>query len=82
MKNETTLPVYDTLEALLAAEAPSLRDRCLALADEMAQEINGNLFYVPDEDIESCLADLTEANPQGRSPTRHHQGARRTEFGP
>lgn len=40
----------------------SLRDRCLDLADEMAQEINGNLFYVPDEDIESCLADLTEDN--------------------
>jgi hypothetical protein len=42
----------------------SLRDRCLALADDMAQEINGNLFYVPDEDIESCLADLTETNLQ------------------
>jgi len=39
-----------------------LRTRCLDLADEMAQEINGNLFYVPDEDIESCLAGLTEAN--------------------
>jgi hypothetical protein len=39
-----------------------LRSRCLDLADEMAQEINGNLFYVPDEDIESCLAGLTEAN--------------------
>jgi hypothetical protein len=41
---------------------PDLRSSCLALADEMAQEINGNLFYVPDEDIESCLAGLTEAN--------------------
>ena len=39
-----------------------LRSRCLTLADEMAQEINGDLFYVPDEDVESCLADLTEAN--------------------
>ena len=39
-----------------------LRSRCLDLADEMAQEINGNLFYVPDEDIESCLAGPTEAN--------------------
>ena len=38
-----------------------LRSSCLALADEMAQEINGNLFYVPDEDIESCLAGLTDA---------------------
>ena len=39
-----------------------LRSRCLDLADEMAQEINGNLFYVPDEDIDSCLVDLTEDN--------------------
>ena len=39
-----------------------LRTRCLDLADEMAAEINGNLFYVPDEDIESCLAGLTESN--------------------
>jgi len=39
-----------------------LRTRCLDLADEMAQEINGNLFYVPDEDIESCLAGLTADN--------------------
>ena len=40
----------------------NLRTRCLDLADEMAQEINGNLFYVPDEDIDSCLVDLTEEN--------------------
>jgi hypothetical protein len=40
----------------------ALRTRCLDLADEIAQEINGNLFYVPDEDIDSCLADLTEEN--------------------
>ena len=39
-----------------------LRTRCLDLADEIAQEINGNLFYVPDEDIDSCLVDLTEEN--------------------
>lgn len=40
----------------------SLRSSCLELAEEIAAEINGNLFYVPDEDIESCLADLTEDN--------------------
>ena len=40
----------------------ALRTRCLDLADEIAQEINGNLFYGPDEDIDSCLADLTEEN--------------------
>ena len=39
-----------------------LRDRCLTLADEMAAEINGNLFYVPDEDVDALLADLTESN--------------------
>ena len=39
-----------------------LHTRCLTLANEMAAEINGDLFYVPDEDIESCLADLTESN--------------------
>jgi len=39
-----------------------LRSRCLALAEEMADEINGNLFYVPDEDIESLLGSLTVDN--------------------
>ena len=39
-----------------------LRSRCLARAEEIAAEINGDLLYVPDEDIESCLADLTEDN--------------------
>lgn len=41
-----------------------LRQQCLDLADEMSAEINGNLFYVPDEDIENCLKDLTEDNIQ------------------
>ena len=41
-----------------------LRSSCLELAEEIAAEINGNLFYVPDEDIEACLSDLTEANLQ------------------
>ena len=40
----------------------TLRQRCLDLADEMSDEINGNLFYVPDEDIENELKDLTEDN--------------------
>jgi len=42
----------------------NLRQRCLDLADEMSEEINGNLCYVPDEDIENCLKDLTEDNIQ------------------
>ena len=40
----------------------TLQDRCLTLADVLADEINGNLCYVPDEEIESCLADLTPDN--------------------
>ena len=32
MKNEIAVPIYSSLEALLAAEVPTLRDRCLALA--------------------------------------------------
>ena len=40
----------------------TLRQRCLDLADEISDEINGNLFYVPDEDIENELKDLTEDN--------------------
>jgi len=39
-----------------------LRSRCLARAEELSDEINGNLFYVPDEDIESCLVHLTESS--------------------
>jgi len=39
-----------------------LQRRCLDLADEMAEDWGGDLSYVPDEDMESCLADLTEAN--------------------
>jgi hypothetical protein len=39
-----------------------LRSSCLELAEEIAAEINGNLCYVPEEDIEACLADLTEDN--------------------
>jgi len=39
-----------------------IQSRCLALADAIADEINGNLCYVPDEEMESCLAGLTESN--------------------
>ena len=42
----------------------NLRSRCLDLADEMSDEINGNLFYVTEEDIENKLKDLTEDNIQ------------------
>jgi hypothetical protein len=59
MKNETTVPVYETLEALLAAEAPTLRDRCLALAAELT---DFEIDYCPDADLELALEGLTEAN--------------------
>jgi len=59
MKNETTVPVYETLAELLAAEAPTLRDRCLALADELA---DFGIDYCPDADLELALEGLTEAN--------------------
>ena len=39
-----------------------IQSRCITLANALADEINGNLCYVPDEEIESCLASLTESN--------------------
>ena len=62
MKNEISVPVYETLEALLAAEAPTLRDRCLELAEGLANEVNGDLDRVDDADLELALEGLTEAN--------------------
>jgi hypothetical protein len=40
----------------------SLRDRCLALAEAQAWEINGDLSYVDPDDLEHVLAGLTEEN--------------------
>ena len=62
LMDQTALPVYSSLEALLAAEAPSLRDRCLALAEGLANEVNGDLDRVDDADLELALEGLTEAN--------------------
>ena len=39
-----------------------IQSRCITLADALASEINGNLCYVPDEEIETVLAGLTESN--------------------
>ena len=39
-----------------------LRSRCLSLAADLAAEINGDLFYVPQEDIDSLLSRLTPEN--------------------
>jgi hypothetical protein len=40
----------------------TLQERCLGLASAMAAEINGDLFYVPQEDIDSLLSRLTLDN--------------------
>jgi len=42
----------------------SLQDRCIALAEALAAEINGDLSYVPEEDAERILARLTADNVQ------------------
>jgi hypothetical protein len=42
----------------------SLRDRCLALAEAMAWELNGDIDAIDPDDLETCLAGLTEANLQ------------------
>lgn len=39
-----------------------LQEKCLQRAEELADEINGDLRYVPEEDVESCLSELTENN--------------------
>lgn len=39
-----------------------LKEKCLQLANEYAAEINGDLFYVPDEDVEQLLSQLNEDN--------------------
>ncbi len=42
----------------------TLQDRCIALAEILAGEINGDLSYVPEEDAERILARLTPDNLQ------------------
>jgi hypothetical protein len=42
----------------------SLHDRCLALAEAEAFEINGDIAAVDPEDLEFCLSGLTESNLQ------------------
>ena len=42
----------------------SLQDRCIALAEILAGEINGDLSYVPEEDAERIMARLTPDNIQ------------------
>ncbi len=39
-----------------------LQQKCLQRAEELANEINGDLYYVPDEDVEKLLSKLNENN--------------------
>ena len=39
-----------------------LQQDCLIKAQQIADEINGDLFYVPDEDVDNLLSQLTEDN--------------------
>jgi hypothetical protein len=40
----------------------SLRDRCLAVAEAQAWEINGDIDRIDPADLESCLSRLTPGN--------------------
>jgi phosphoribosyl-ATP pyrophosphohydrolase len=40
----------------------SLILKCLSRAEELANEINGDLFYVPEEDVQQLINKLTEDN--------------------
>lgn len=39
-----------------------LQQKCFDKAQQIASEINGDLFYVPDEDVKQLLSQLTEDN--------------------
>ena len=41
-----------------------IQSRCYDLASAMAAEINGDLFYVPQEDIDALLAGVDASNLQ------------------
>jgi hypothetical protein len=41
-----------------------LQQKCLNLAEEICKEINGDMNYVPEEDVQECLQNLTEDNLQ------------------
>jgi hypothetical protein len=49
------------MENLIAA-TPTLRDRCLEVAEVIANMVNGDLDRVDDADLELALEGLTEAN--------------------
>jgi hypothetical protein len=53
----------------------SLRDRCLALAEAWAWEINGDLDRVDPADLEICLAGLTESTLEETADELAHLAA-------
>jgi hypothetical protein len=42
--------------------ARQLEEQCYDRAEELAAEINGDLFYVPQEDIDALMSKLTPDN--------------------
>jgi len=52
-----------------------LQSLCLSLAADMAAEINGDLYYVPQEDIDSMLSMLTPDNLQETAEELAHLAA-------
>ena len=53
----------------------SLRDRCLALAEAEAAEINGDIDRIYPADLESCLSRLTPSNLMGTASELAHLAA-------
>ena len=39
-----------------------LIEKCMELAQQIANEINGDLYYVPPEDLDRVLSQLTQDN--------------------
>jgi hypothetical protein len=64
MKNEIAVPIYESLEALLAGELVRRFDLAAhaALDAELADEVNGDLNRVDDRDLKLALEGLTETN--------------------
>jgi len=52
-----------------------IQSRCYDLASAMAAEINGDMFYVPQEDIDALLAGVNESNLQETAEELAHLAA-------
>jgi hypothetical protein len=52
-----------------------IQSRCYDLASAMAAEINGDLFYVPQEDIDALLAGVDASNLQETAEELAHLAA-------